>query len=130
MPVGFEASQFSVSFENDVLVVALGAPSTEDDDIYLMFQHKSEFSESDAKFGMDKPYIEFCGQGWSWYGHMLKVQLERNVIKVHMDTDAAQHMQNDGIIEVHFHLHEAQFAELRSALRRTFNGVGYYTDVD
>ena len=128
MPVGFEATTFSVTDENGVLVIALGAPSTEDDDFYLMFQHKEEHSEQDVKFGMDRPYIEFCGQGWSWYGHMRKVELERKVIRVLMDAEAAQHMQNNGIIEVQFSLSDTKFTELRSALRRTFSRVGYYTD--
>jgi hypothetical protein len=127
MPVSFEATEVSVATKHEVLVIRLSAPSTEQDDFYLMFQHKEHYSEQDAKWGMNEPYVEFCGQGWSWYGHMLKVHLMRNVIRVEMNSEAAAHMRNDGILEVGFNLNDERFAGLQSALRETFRSVGYYT---
>jgi hypothetical protein len=76
MPTGFHATQSQVIVEDDVLITQLGTPSIEhEDDAYLMFQQKSGYEEQDVEFGMDKPYIEYCGQGWSWYGHHLKIEL-------------------------------------------------------
>ena len=128
MPVGFTATLFSVVVERGVQIISLGAPSVGEDDFYLMLQHKDEHSLQDAKLGMDKPYIDYCGQGWSWYGHIDKFELSHDRVRVRMDTEAAAHMRNDGHIEVRFTLDDDQYAELRSALRRTFNGCGYYRD--
>lgn len=128
MPVGFHAITCTVTYESDVLVTALGAPSTEGDDFYLMFQHKPAYDEQDVKFGMDRPYIEFCGQDWSWYGHILSVRLRRDRMQVQMDEDASKHMDNDGHLEVTFALDEAQFNALRSAIGTTFNGETYFVD--
>lgn len=127
MPVGFVATDFNAGLENGVWVVVLGAPSTEEDDFYLMFQKKQEkYSKQDIKFGWDKPYVEFCGQGWSWYGHMNQVELERGMIRVTMDGEAAEHMQNDGIIEVQFNLADLEFSRLRSTLQEILNGIEYF----
>jgi hypothetical protein len=52
MPLGFVATEVDVVRHDGVLVTTLGAPSTEEDDFYLMVQHKDEFSEQDVKFGM------------------------------------------------------------------------------
>jgi len=128
MPVGFVATDFSVKDENGVLVTALGAPSTEEDDFYLMLQHKHVHDEQDRRFGMDKPYIEYCGQGWSWYGHVISFRLQRDRVQVVMDHEAASHMGNDGRIEVVFNLVDEQFLALRSALQKTFVGCSYYAD--
>jgi hypothetical protein len=130
MPGGFVATKFSITAEPNVLIVRLGAPSTDDDDFYLTLQHKNEYSAQDVKFGWDQPYIEYCGQGWSWYGHILEISLRRNCVTVRMDEEAAAHMNNDGIIEVQFDLDNANYHELRSALRQTFQGCTYYCDVD
>jgi hypothetical protein len=129
MPVGFVATEVHVVRHDGVLVTTLGAPSTEADDFYVMVQHKDEFSEQDVKFGMRLPYIEYCGQGWSWYGHILAFSLRRNSVKVELDAEAAERMQNDGQIEVEFNFNEVQFQRLWSALQETFTGYAYYQDV-
>jgi Immunity protein 10 len=128
MPTGFHATNCKVSEEHGVLVTALGAPSTEEEDFYLMLQHTEKHDEQDVKFGMDKPYIEYCGQGWSWYGHILSFNLSRDRVRMQMDSGAAAHMRNDGAIEVTFDLNEAEFAVLRAAVGTTFNGQSYFTD--
>lgn len=127
MPTGFVANAVSAE-ENDegLLIVTLGAPSVEDDDFYLMLQHLDEHDEQDVQLGMDQPYIEYCGQGWSWYGHILSFTLQRDRVDVQMDAHAAQEMDNDGHIEVRFELAEPQFQALRVALQRTFAGRAYF----
>jgi hypothetical protein len=128
MPVGFVATDFNAALDNGVWIVALGAPSTEEDDFYLMFQKKQgNYSRQDIKFGWDKPYIEFCGQGWSWYGHMNAIELEREIIRVAMDREAAEHMHNDGVIEVKFRLTAPEFDRLQSTLQEIFNGLEYFS---
>jgi hypothetical protein len=128
MPVGFVATEFAAFRENGVLITALGAPSSEEEDCYLMLQHSEKHSEEDIRFGMNQPYIEYCGQGWSWYGHILEFSLHRNSVRVQMDAEAAREMQNDGRIEVTFNLSNGEFQQLRSALRETFTGYAYYQD--
>ena len=125
-PVGFLATDFSVTSENGVLITAFGAPSTEEDDFYLMLQHKLIRNEEHEKFGMDQPYIEYCGQGWSWYGHIISFRLARDNVTVQMDKEAATHMGNDGLIRVAFSISDNDFNSLRAALQTTFNGYSYY----
>lgn len=122
MSVGFYATSCQVTEENGIIVIALGAFSNEDDDFYLMLQHKKQHDEQDVKFGMNKPCIEYCGQGWSWYGHILSFLLLRDHVCIRMDGEAAAHMNNDGFIEVTFDLVEAEFANLRYAMHTTFGG--------
>jgi len=128
MPEGFSATQVSVSRDDGVLIVALGAPSTEQDDHYLMLQRNDRETEEEARLGMNMPYVEFCGQGWSWYGHILQALLERNAITIHMNSNAAQRMRNDGVVHVTFSLNEEQFSRVKSALREVFRGEGYYAE--
>lgn len=128
MPTGFVATDFAVTQEHGVLVTTLGASSTQEEDFYLMLQHKEPYTKQDIKLGMDKPYIEYRGQGWSWYGHILKFELHRDRVRVQMDEEAARHMDNDGAIEVTFSLSDSQFAELRAACQQTFRGCSYFTD--
>ncbi len=128
MYTGFHATTFNVTEERGVLITTLAAPSTEEEDFYLMLQHKEEHDAQDVKFGMDKPYIEYCGQGQSWYGHILSFGLSRDRIRIRMDEEAAAHMRNDGHIEVTFELGEVEFAELRSAVHATFEGQLYFAD--
>ena len=127
MPVGFVATDFDAGLENDVWVAVLGAPSTGEDDFYLMFQNKEKYSRQDVQLGMNQPYVEFCGQGWSWYGHMKKVELQRSMIRVCMDNEAAEHMKNDGILEVQFNLPDSQFVQLQSVLQSIFGSVEYFS---
>ena len=128
MPTRFLATRFSVTEEDGVLVTALGAESVEEDDFYLMLQQKDRYTEQDAKFGMNQPYIEYCGQGWSWYGHIESFQLQRDHVKVQLDMEAASHMRNDGLIEVEFKLNDGEFNQLRQALKRTFRDRQYFTE--
>ncbi len=114
--------------QDGLLIVSFGAPSTEDDDFYLMLQHKGGYDEQDVELGMNLPYIEYCGQGWSWYGHILSFDLHREHVSVQMDAQAAHEMGNDGLLEVRFDLAEAQFDALRLALQRTFAGHAYFHD--
>jgi Immunity protein 10 len=128
MPVGFHATQCTVTDEYGVLISTLGAPSAVADDFYLMLQYKPVCDDQDKKFGMDKPYIEYCGQGWSWYGHIVSFRLARDHVQVQMDDEAALHMRNDGQIEVTFSLGDTEFNALRAALQTTFTGCTYYVD--
>lgn len=128
MATGFLATKFSVTEEHGVLVTALGAESTEDDDFYLMLQHKDHYTEQDRALGMDQPYIEYCGQGWSWYGHIQSFQLHRDCVVVQLDMEAASHMKNDGAINVGFKLDDGEFNQLRQTLRRTFRDRHYFTE--
>ena len=128
MPIGFLATEFGVDHEDGVLVTSLGAASTHGGNMYLMLQHEEEHSEQDIALGMHFPYIEYCDQGWSWYGHILEFVLRRTSVEVQMDGEAAKRMQNDGRIVVQFNLSDSQFQELRSALRQTFAGYAYYQD--
>jgi Immunity protein 10 len=128
MSTGFHATSCNVTEESGVLITTLAAPSTEEEDFYLMLQHKAEHDAQDVKFGMDIPYIEYCGQGWSWYGHILSFGLSRDRVCIRMDEEAAAHMRNDGHIEVTFQLSEVEFANLRSAVHATFKGQPYFAD--
>lgn len=128
MPAGFVADAFAAVEDDGLLIVTLGAPSTEDEDFYLMLQHQDEYDEQDIELGMDQPYIEYCGQGWSWYGHILSFDLHRDHVAVKMDAQAAREMDNDGLIEVRFDLADAQFHALRLALQRTFAGRSCFHD--
>lgn len=128
MLTGFLATQFSVVHENGVLITSLAAPSSDDEDFYLMLQYQDEYEEEDIQLGMAQPYIEYCGQAWSWYGHILSFTLHRNSVVVKLDDEAALRMQNDGELEVRFNLTHAQFNTLRSALQQTFAGYTYYRD--
>lgn len=126
MSTRFVATELAVFEENGVLITTLGVPSTEDDGFYLMLQHKDEYDEQDVRFGMNQPYIEYCSQGWSWYGHILSFTLRPDGINVQMDSEAADRMQSDGKIEVNLNLSSTQLHDLRAALHRTFNGQAYF----
>jgi hypothetical protein len=120
MPVGFTAVEFNVIEEDGTLITALGGHSSAGDDLYLMLQHQYEHDGQDRELGFDQPYIEYCGQGWSWYGHIVHFRLRRSRIQVVMDQAAAARMGNDGEIEVTFDLSDEQFQALRTALSTTF----------
>lgn len=129
MPVGFLATNVNTHLENGVWVVTLEAPSTEAHDLYLMFQRKQgSYSRQDIRFGWNHPYVEYCGQGWSWYGHMERVQLGAEGVRVTMDAEAAGHMHHDGVIEVGFDLSDGDYARLRSTIREIFHDVAYFED--
>ena len=128
MPTGFTAAEFSVIEESGTLVTALGGPPNAGSDVYLMLQHQYEHDEQDRNLGFDKPYIEYCGQAWSWYGHIVSFRLRRDRVHVVMDQAAASRMGNDGEIDVAFDLRDEQFQTLRAALSTTFAGQPYYLD--
>jgi hypothetical protein len=126
MSTSFVATEFAVVEEGGVLITTLGAPPSEEDGCYLMVQHKDDYDEQGVKCGMDQPYIEYCGQGWSWYGHILSFTVRPDGISVQMDSEAADRMQGDGKIEVQFDLSSTQYHDLQIALQRIFDGQAYF----
>lgn len=126
MSTSFLATELAIIEEDGVLITTLASTSTMEDEFYIMLQHKDKYDEQDVKFGMDQPYIECCGQGWSWYGHILSFTLRPSGIDVQMDSEAADRMQNDGKIKVSFNLSSDQFHDLRPALQRTFIDQAYF----
>jgi hypothetical protein len=126
MPTSFVATQFAVLEQDGVLTTTLGAPSTDEDDHYLMLQLGLSQTKQDVEFGMDKPYLEYCGQGWSWYGEIELFELFRNRVVATMSPRAASHMKNDGVIGAEFDLGEAEFCELRRSLERTFRDCAFF----
>ena len=128
MPTSFIAKQVFVEEEHGILVVALSAPSTAEEDFYLILQHKNEYDEQDLRLGMNEPYVEFCGQDWSWYGHVDSFVLMRDRINIRMNSVAADRMKNDGDIQVQFAIDDHSFSDLGSALRIVFRGQSYFTE--
>ena len=128
MPTGFSSTQLSISRNDGVLIIALGAPSTEQEDYYLLLQRNEAESTEDAKLGTSGPHVEFCGQQWSWYRHMLQVRLLRDSITISMSAEAARAMRNDGILRIGFNMTEEQYSQLRLALSECFRDEGYYTE--
>ena len=122
MPTRFFATQFAVVEEDDVLITALGAPASEGDGLYLTLQLGLSPTTQDVALCQDGPYLEYCTQAWSWYGEIELFELFRDHVVATMSSRAAQRMGNDGVIEVDFDLSPAQFAELKGALERTFQG--------
>ena len=129
MPVRFHAPFVQTSEEDWGTLIVLSADETLEAERYLMIQRKPSFSEEDRKFGMNDVYIETCGQGWSWYGHIDSFRLFPNRVIVQLDATAAAEMRDTGLIEVSFALPPEQLAALREALQRAFEGRAYYTDV-
>jgi hypothetical protein len=126
MTKSFRATEFSAIEETWGYLTVLGAPSTEEEDFYLMLQRPYTYSKDAVQWGQDKPYIEFCSQGQSWYGHIESFRLLRDRVLVRMDQTAASEMRNDGNIEVIFDLDDKRFAELKRALHNTFQDVSYF----
>ncbi len=129
MAQGFHAVEFSATEETWGYLTVLGGQSTEEEDFYLMLQRPYSYSKDAVRWGQDKPYIEFCGQGQSWYGHIESFRLLRDRVLVKMDEAAASEMRNDGNIEVTFDLDDNRFAELKRALAKTFAGLHYFETV-
>lgn len=128
MPTSFLATKFSVLEQDGVLITTLGAPSTDEDDYYLMLQLGLSQTKQDVEFGMDKPYLEFCGQGWSWYGEIELFELFRDRVVATMSSRAASHMKNDGVIGAEFDLDADKFLELHRSLERTFRDCSFFVD--
>lgn len=123
MPTSFRATAFSVLEQDGVLITTLGAHAS-DDDRYLMLQRTLAPSRQDTALGMDKPYLEYCDQLWSWYGEIDRFELFGDRVVATMSRAAAGRMGNDGILGAEFDLDPAEFAALRQALETTFRGSG------
>lgn len=93
-----------------------------------MLQAKDEYSSEDARLGMNDIYIECCGQGWSWYGHIQRYVLSQKHIDIQLDREAAEHMRNDGHFVVTFSIEDEERTKLRDVLKDIFNGRGYYAE--
>ena len=96
---------------------------------YLMFQGDDAPSADQIRLGMTDVYIETCGQGWSWYGHIESVNLSRTGILVQLDAQAAGELRDTGLIEVTFDLSPSHFNVLRAALRKVLKDRKYYNEV-
>jgi hypothetical protein len=121
MAITFDAQEVSITEEFGVHIIALSGATSGDDDLYLMVQYQDSYTSQDVQLGMAEPYIELCGQGWSWYGHIDRFELRRDCVWLQMDTHAASEMKNDGEFEVRFVIGDGQFDELRTALTQAFS---------
>jgi hypothetical protein len=128
MAIVFHASMLDISEEDWGVRIILSVDDTLEAERYLMTQRKDTFTDQDVRFGMDDVYIETCGQGWSWYGHIDSFELFDTRVRVQLDAEAARRIDDDGVIEVSFDPMGEQRAALRAALRRTFAGRAYYSD--
>ena len=128
MPITFHAGLVDMSPKDWGTQVGWSVDADLAAERYLVVMRASEFTEQDVRLGMDNVYIETCGQGWSWYGHIVAFELFRDRVSVQLDAEAAKHMRDDGRIEVTFELDAARLRELRAGLGRVFAGYGYYVD--
>ena len=126
MPQHFPITATSFTREEWGWLVLLGSIEAMDEQPYLMMQLAHEFSEDDVRLGQDRPYIEINNQGWSWYGHVVKLELQRDCVSVQMDQEAQQRMGNDGKFTFSFSLTHEAFEELKTVLARIFEGCTYY----
>jgi hypothetical protein len=126
--ISFHAPVISVSRKDWGWMVAWSLDEDLAAERYLVLQRADEPTEQDIRLGMTGVYIECCGQGWSWYGHIVSFELLSDRVCVQLDSEAAQRVRDDGRIEVTFDLSSERFAELRSALSQIFNGCGYYKE--
>jgi len=128
MAIIFHASMLDISEEDWGIRIILSVDDTLEAERYLMIQRKRTFTDQDVRFGMDDVYIETCGQGWSWYGHIDSFDLFDTRIRVQLDAEAARRIGDDGVIEVSFDPAHEKRAALRAALRKTFAGKACYSD--
>ena len=124
MPIAFDAAIVRATDEGWGTLVVFSADETFEAERYLMIQRAHSFSEQDIRFGMNDVYIETCGQGWSWYGHIESFQLYPDKVAVQLDGVAAAYMRDTGAIEATCHWPPERFADLRAALRQAFSGRG------
>jgi hypothetical protein len=75
---------------------------------------------------MEQPYIEYCDQGFGWYGNMTRVELHRNRLVVTMSPSVAVRLDGDGTFDVRFAINDAAFDQLRIGLATTFAGRDYF----
>ena len=130
MAIVFHADVLDVSHEDWGTVVYLTAGDTLEDERYLMLQRKHRYSDEDVHRGMADVYIETCGQGWSWYGHIESFELAPGGIQVRLDASAAKEMGDDGVIEVTFDFSAERREALRTALREVFADRTQYVERD
>jgi hypothetical protein len=128
MPIAFHAEFVQATNEGWGTLVVLSADETLEAERYLIVQRATEYSEQDKRLGMDDVYIETCGQGWSWYGHIESFRLCPKKITVQLDGEAAARIGDTGAIEASFSLSPEEFANLREALRQAFSGCPYYSE--
>jgi hypothetical protein len=128
MAINFRAHVVDTSEESWGIRVFLSVDDTLAAERYLLTQRKHTFTDEDVRFGMNDVYIETCGQGWSWYGHIESFELFDNRVRVQLDPEAARHIGDDGVVEVSFDLTDEKRSALRVALRRTFAGRACYAD--
>ena len=126
MPISFHAHTVTVTPKDWGLTVTLAGDSTEDEDFYLMLQRKKHFTDRDKQLGMSDVYIEYGGQGMSWYGSIESFRLLKDSVAVQMRPAAAAEKQNDGQVLVSFNPLERE--RLRSAFGTVFEGRTYYTE--
>jgi hypothetical protein len=70
MPTEFDARHVQASKEDWGHLVIWSLDDNLEAEQYLMLQAKDEHTEQDVRLGMNDVYVECCGQGWSWYGHI------------------------------------------------------------
>jgi immunity protein 10 of polymorphic toxin system len=128
MPIQFNAPFVSATDQGWGTVITLSVDHNLEAQRYLTIQRAHEFSAEDVRSGMNDVYIETCGQGWSWYGHIEAVELLRGSIRIQLDAEAAAELDDTGEIEVRFDLPEVEFADLRAALQRAFAERPYFAD--
>jgi len=128
VPIRFHASFVRTSEESWGTLIVLSVDETLEAERYLMIQRKLRFSEEDHRHESADVYIETCGQGWSWYGHIVSFQLLEDHIQVQLDPSAAAAMKDNGFIEVSFALSRDERDTLRTALHRAFEGRPYFVD--
>ena len=128
MPISFHASHLRITQEEGLTVVILSVDDNLEAERYLMFQREERPSADQVRFGMADVYVETCGQGWSWYGHIESVRLTRTSIAVQLDAQAAHEMRDTGYVDVTFELAPDRFHALREALRTVLRGRDYFVD--
>lgn len=128
MPITFQAPFLDISEELGVLRIVLSVDDNLESERYLMIQRQLEPSDDDIRLGMSDVYIETCGQGWSWYGHIDLFKLRPDGIEVKLDSAAAAELGDDGAIKVSFKFKKDEFSKLRAALYRAFEGRPYFSE--
>jgi hypothetical protein len=126
MPIEFDAKHVHISKEEWGWLVGWSVDENLASERYVMLQAKDEYSAEDARLGMDDIYIECCGQGWSWYGHIQ--MLSRNRIDVQLDREAAERMRSDGRFVVTFSIEDEEWGKLQGVLKHVFTGHSYYEE--
>mgnify|MGYP001370109741 CR=1 FL=1 len=116
MPISFTASKVAATDEDWGRLVLFGDIENMDGSPYLMFQGTYAYTEQDVQHGQDQPYVEIQNQGWSWYGHVTRLELSRDSLTLQMDEVASKQMENDGGVQVFFKLDDEAFSHLSSQL--------------